>query len=232
MRFYCSESENSRLIVDRFKETCDASGLIFLSGPRGSDFYPLVREYVLGSNWSEDSLIVCSYTSLSEGILGDIAALLKRKMPKVILVRLPRNLDEIEEKELIQFLENPAFSSAKWILAIEDLDPYEQENPYSDLLVEKAKEAMFVLPALTKRHADLAKFAVSALHEAENKTRGSKDFGFSDDAIELMLKYPWPGNYEELSSVMRVIGSSYDPSSPISEELLEQTISMGRTSEM
>ena len=232
MQYYCEQSENSRLIVERFVETCSEANQLFLSGPKGSEFHLLIKEYCNTQAIDTSAVISLEPNVLEESMLGELMVTLSQSAahPEILLIRVDPGLDEISEAKLMKFLNNPAFKDSKFIIILEDYDPFEETNPYSQALSEYSKSSLFVLPPLKTRAADLAQFSLNLLDTLEKKSAVDAPIRLSEGAMELMLEYEWPGNYEELKEVLRTLVSGSKRGGVISRDRLVEVLNHGRKS--
>lgn len=229
MQYYCSQSDNSKLIVERFIQMCEAHEQVFLAGPKGSEFTLLLKEYCGSFNADPSTIINLQITMMEESVVNDVLELLgKREFPSIIAIDARGNFNEITEKRLLRFLDNPSLSNVRYIILMEDFDPFDENNPYTPAITERAKESLFMLPPLKDRLADVAFFTAQLLEEKDSGAV-SVPFRLAKDAIELVLSYDWPGNYEELSHVMGVLTAGGVRNGIISHDRLEETINLSRT---
>ena len=81
------------------------------------------------------------------------------------------------------------------------LDPLVPQGAFRSDLYYQLAACMVRLPALRERVVDLEALARSFL--AESATSEGADFVLAGDAVELLRGEPWPGNLDELRSVLR-----------------------------
>lgn len=230
MRYFCSESNNSKLIVERFIEMCESNEQVFLAGPKGSEFSLLLKEYCASFETDPSVIVTLQVTMMEESTVDEVMEIVgKRQRPSLMVVETRGNLDEISEKRLLRFLDNPSVTNLRYIIILEDFDPFDPNNPYSQAITERAKESLFMVPPLKERLADVSFFAAQILSGADELVPVSQPLKFAKDAIELMLSYPWPGNYEELAGAMRVLAMGGARNGIISHARLEETINLSRT---
>ena len=229
MRYYCSQSDNSKLIVERFIQMCETHDQVFLAGPKGSEFTVLLKEYCGSFDADPNTMINLQITMMEESVMNDVLDLLgKRAYPSIVAVDTRGNFNEVTEKRLLRFLKNPSLSNVRYIVLMEDFDPFDENNPYTPAITELAKESLFMLPPLKDRLADVAYFTAQLLDE-KNPGAAGVPFRLAKDAIELVLSYDWPGNYEELAHVMNVLTTAGARNGIISRDRLEETINLSRT---
>ena len=231
MHYYCDQSENSRLIVDRFIATCDQAEQLFLAGAFGSEFSVLIKEYCHAKQIDPEAVISLQPSMLDESVLGDLMVMLGRSTlrPELLVISVNPHIDLVSENKLLRFLDNPAFNDLKLIVILDGYDPFEDRALYSDVLTERSKGCLFVLPALKNRLADLGHFALNLLRGLEEKLDLEAPLRLSADAVELMLAYDWPGNYEELTEIIRVLAYGSKRGGLISRQRLVEVLNLSRT---
>lgn len=231
MHFFCDQSENTRLIVERFLETCDSTDQLFLAGASGSEYALLVKEYCHAREVDPAAVLSLEPSMLDESVLSDLMVLLSRSTtrPEVLLVRVNPAMNVVMENKLLRFMDNPAFPEAKLIVLMDGFNPFEDGVTYPENLADRCKSALFVVPPLHNRLADLAHFTVELLKSFMTERALDVPVQLSEDAMELLLEYSWPGNYAELSDVLRVLVYGSKRGGVIRREQLETAINLGRT---
>ena len=227
MQFFCKESKNSQRIVEAFKRFSDERAVIFMAGPEGSEFELLQREYLATNPTDIDRVF-----QLEPEAISDVhrEALLKLdpdlQNANGISITVRGSLSDSVEQELIAFADEPPFPGAKiWIC----LPGYEvgSASTLSEDLQAKANHSLFVIPPLKNRHSDIAWFAAQELKDFRKEPMPASPF--SDEAIDLLMSYEWPGNYQELKQVMRVLALKIVPNGEISGDQMEEVIGLART---
>ena len=230
MRYFCSESKNSQLIIGRFIEMCEANEQVFLTGPKGSEFNLLLKEYCASFETDPSVLLTLQVTMMEESTVNEALEIVgKKQRPSIVVIETRGNFDEISEKRLLRFLDNPPIRNMRYIILLEDFDPFDPGSSYSPAIVERAKESLFMVPPLKERLADVSFFATEILGGSDQSIHIAQPLKFAKDAIELMLSYSWPGNYEELAGAMRVLAVGGAKNGIISRARLEETINLSRT---
>jgi hypothetical protein len=214
--------------VEGFQLMCETYPQVFLTGPQGSEFEVLLQEYVTHRSGEEGELVYLSAGILDETLLGDVIGMRPQgKDPTVIALKISSSIDLVSERQLLLFLENPAFKESKYVVCMEDFDPFTSECPYPETLRNRAKDSLFMIPYLNERLADVAHFTRVLMER--NGPRGSERIALTPGAIDLLLTYPWPGNYHELKWTIEVLLAAPPRSRKISRERLEEVLVLGRT---
>lgn len=84
----------------------------------------------------------------------------------------------------------------------EDLIKAVERGDFREDLYHRLNEFIINVPSLNERKEDLLIFSDYFL-ERSNEQLGKQIIGFSDDAVEAMHGYKWPGNLRELSNVIK-----------------------------
>ena len=100
------------------------------------------------------------------------------------------------------------------------------ENKFREDLFFRLAVLEVEIPALSERGSDI-ELLIKELFKKEVQEKG-KELGlehkyFSDDAINLLQKHPWPGNIRELQSVLRKL-AVYSPQPEIGVEDVKKTL--------
>ena len=82
-----------------------------------------------------------------------------------------------------------------------DLAEEVQRGNFRDDLFYRLYVIPINLPSLRDRKSDIP-FLVSYFLEKSNQNNNRQVNGISEEALDLMLKYPWPGNVRELKNIM------------------------------
>lgn len=77
-----------------------------------------------------------------------------------------------------------------------------REKKFREDLFFRLGEFVITLPHLRERVDDIPFFSMRFLREAAGELN-KQIYGISDDALQLLMKYPWPGNVRELKNVIR-----------------------------
>jgi len=83
-----------------------------------------------------------------------------------------------------------------------DLEQMIEDGEFRLDLYHRLNTFQITLPALRDRGEDIRLLIEHFLHKF-NKSLGKEISGVSEDAVELLISYSWPGNIRELQSVLR-----------------------------
>ena len=82
-----------------------------------------------------------------------------------------------------------------------DLEKLVEEGKFREDLFFRLNVATITLPPLRERNGDALTLATSFV-DKYNKKFGRKIKGFTQEAVDIILNYPWKGNIRELNNVM------------------------------
>ncbi|MDO4289408.1 MAG: sigma 54-interacting transcriptional regulator [Eubacterium sp.] len=154
-------------------------------------------------------------------------------------------LDEIGELQpniqvkLLDFLENQRFTSVgglesktvdtRIITATnKDLERLVSENKFREDLFWRINGITQTIPSLKKRKSDILPIAQYYL-DRHNKKYG-KDKLFSNEVIDIMLHYDWPGNVRQLKNAVEYMAVMNMGNLITADKLPEQLLSFAETS--
>jgi len=103
-----------------------------------------------------------------------------------------------------------------------DLKTMVDEGRFREDLFYRFNVFPIILPPLRERKDDIPKLAYHFLRHFCRKT-GKKIKGFSDDAIEILVKHEWPGNVRQLKNVVERLVIMTDRGILNSSDLFEST---------
>jgi len=84
----------------------------------------------------------------------------------------------------------------------EDLKKAVSAGEFREDLYHRINEFAIQVSPLRERHEDLVIFTRHFL-ELANKELGKKVESFSDDVLDIFLRYTWPGNFRELKNIIK-----------------------------
>ncbi len=102
-----------------------------------------------------------------------------------------------------------------------DLKKMVEEGTFRADLFYRLSVFPIYIPPLRERKADIPKLAYHFLRRFCHKT-GKRIEGFSDDALETLVRYEWPGNVRQLKNVIERLVIMADDSTLDSLYLMEQ----------
>jgi len=226
IRNFCPESKNAHTMAAAFHRLCQSHTHVFLAGPAGSDFELWAREYDCARSGGEESLLVLEPGMLEKGRINDLLSLCNRKsLPSAILVEGLDRMRAREQEVLNHHLSDGEPWPTVFFYALPDF-PVDGSVPsgYPEFLAKRAREALFEIPALSRRRCDMAHFVWNLIEEYSQRVGWSKLSAFDDDAIALLVDYGWPGNYTEIKRVIRLLVRTCETGGMVTRDVLENAI--------
>ncbi|MEI8381578.1 MAG: sigma 54-interacting transcriptional regulator, partial [Planctomycetota bacterium] len=124
--------------------------------------------------------------------IGDISA---ETQVKLLRVLQQREFERVGGTQTIQV-------DVRLIAAThQNLERLIAEGKFREDLYYRLNVISVTLPPLRERYEDVLELAVYFLRRAASRA-GRRMTKFEDDAIDLLLRYPWPGNIRELQNVI------------------------------
>ena len=124
--------------------------------------------------------------------IGDISA---ETQVKLLRVLQQREFERVGGTQTIQV-------DVRLIAAThQNLERLIAEGKFREDLYYRLNVISVTLPPLRERYEDVLELAVFFLRRAASRA-GRRIAKFEDDAIDLLLRYPWPGNIRELQNVI------------------------------
>jgi two-component system, NtrC family, response regulator HydG len=96
-----------------------------------------------------------------------------------------------------------------------------QDRTFRDDLYHRLNEVSLYIPPLRERTIDLPELAGFFLKATASQT-GKPDYNLSDEALEIMMTYHWPGNIRELKNMLKKACLLAGDDSIITEALLPE----------
>jgi two-component system NtrC family response regulator len=120
------------------------------------------------------------------------------ELPLELQVKMLRFLQEREVERLGGLAPIPI--TARVLAATnQDLEAYVEKGAFREDLYYRLNVVTISIPPLRERRDDIILLANAKLHQY-NKDFRKKIKGFTQEAIEAMIHYPWPGNIRELQN--------------------------------
>lgn len=124
--------------------------------------------------------------------IGHLGLDIQTKLLKVVEEKVVRRLSELQDRKI----------NVRIIAATNrDLESAKAQGLFREDLYHRLNVIRFDLPPLRERREDIELLAHFFLKKYSKKF-GKNITGFTDDAIEAMMKYSWPGNIRELSNII------------------------------
>jgi len=181
------KSERSSLpfkIIQIEKESKEAQIQKIFGSESGSSTFTLEKEKGILEEMGSGTLLIKNIDNLDLKLQEELATTLKEKEIK----KEGRNISQPFNARII----SSTSSNPKELAA---------SGKLSNSLVGLIGEAFLEIPPLRERSTDIPLFA-SYFLEKFNLKYNKEIKGFSKDCLEILSGYPWPGNVEELKSLV------------------------------
>jgi len=120
------------------------------------------------------------------------------RSPRAVVIREAGNLSEQVQLRLLAELDR---GGVFWVFeTAQDLEGMVQDGVFLPPLYRRLNSSRVVLPPLRFAGEGLREEAARILSDL--KRRYGREIEFSDEALDRILSYDWPGNYEELLHVL------------------------------
>ena len=225
------KSDKLRLFLNRVERVLDIDSTVLITGESGTGKDLVAKALHFQGNRKDENFIVVNCAAIPESLLeselfgyekGTFTGADKRKVGKIQLAhRGTLFLDEIAEMDIqIQ---------AKILRIVEDMEvtPLGSNNPIkidvrivaatNKSLEEEVKAGRFredlfyrlnvinlEIPPLRERKGDI-RILLNYFLQKYNKKLNKNIIGFSEDAIDILEKYKFPGNVRELENLVEML---------------------------
>ncbi|WP_404424834.1 sigma-54-dependent transcriptional regulator [Nibricoccus sp. IMCC34717] len=123
------------------------------------------------------------------------------------------------QKEFVTVLRNTAHTFRLIATTTEDLETLTDEGKFNDDLFYRVAALPVVLPPLRERPEDIPELIHYFTSKTANPFFDSTMIEFTDDALDVLRAYHWPGNVTELHQVVSKIAASSEQRVITSEHL-------------
>ncbi len=201
--YYSDISPNSQYFLQRLWIASQAYNHIFITTPVGSDVELVLRQLEDWKNGETDSIQLHEIEDLIAGENPDLGGGEDEGRSFFLGVH---GYGRVSVQDQSKWVEHLAGIPEHWVvvhfvpeMAVQDLN--KAVNHEIAALAEEAN-TLRLLP-LKERLPDLAAYAVRYLDQFAGMEGIEGPYGFSEDAVALMLGYEWPGNFAELVGAIR-----------------------------
>ncbi len=204
LRFLRAGTPESRQWVQLLWEASQKRGAIFVCGERGWEMDPMAAEL---AGWNDSDGGTVSFDFDAKDLLGNHARAVinrfagKDRYSRVLIGRGIDKLDRGQQRTLAELLSRedsylrqggsltPVFPTDGEQLAVAEI--VMEEN-----LLEQVFGNLVRVPPLRGRYRDIASYLTGPLPDPT-----AQGLRLSPEAAAFLLRYDWPGNYEELLEV-------------------------------
>lgn len=143
----------------------------------------------------------------------------------VIFFQHLEEVPESRQRELISLIEETGLSRRLWLIFACDTQEGETLNPFARTLSMKLGPMSLHLPTLRSRKDEIPGLASLYLGNL-NMELGKQVSGFESGALEMLVRYDWPGNYTQFKQVLHEItvltSGPYISSAVLAETLAQE----------
>ncbi len=220
-------SAKFKKFLQQVKKLSTVRSPVLLQGEVGTG-KSTVAELLHASTPSPDGQLVridCSLSdeaSLREGLLGQSGAggtWVKQAKGGTLFLHHLQCLPLPMQKELVSVLRATSAGFRLVCTTTEDLEKLTDEGTFHDELFYRVASLPVVIPSLHDRKDDIPALVKHFAVKATNPNFDASQIEFTDDAIEVLQAYHWPGNITELNQVVSKLASTAEGRVITSQEL-------------
>ncbi len=214
-RHLMGRSRATRLLVRDIWEHRDFRYAILVTGESGSEFELVAREIQSAGSFEEAMPIYLAPEDVSEERLADLNTQAMLAEGDSSLVFLPdiQELDALGRSALREFLESIRRSSHRKHLrlvlgaALDKVDGDSDAGPSSLETLMLLCEARLDIPPLRERQVEIPALARQILYSITTVHPFLRVRSIETRALEMLQRYLWKGNFEQLVNVLRIAAS-------------------------
>jgi DNA-binding NtrC family response regulator len=220
-------SAKFKKLIQQVKKLSTVRSPVLLQGEVGTG-KSTIAEILHASNPSPDGQLVRIDCSLSdednfrEGLLGTSGAggtWIKQAKGGTLFLHHLQCLPLPMQKELVSVLRATSSGFRLVCTTTEDLEKLMDEGKFHDELFYRVAALPVALPSLSDRTDDIPALVKHFVAKTTNPNFDISQVEFTDDAIEVLQAYHWPGNLTELNQVVSKIASTAESRVVTSQEL-------------
>ncbi|HEY9248351.1 MAG TPA: response regulator [Rariglobus sp.] len=220
-------SAANKRLVQQVKKLVTVRTPVLLQGESGTGRTTVAEILHAGSASPESPLvrIDCGLSSAGdfrEGLLGHNGtggAWVEKARGGTLLLQNLHKLELPTQQELVGVLRNTAHGFRLICTTTEDLEKLTDEGRFNDELFYRVASLPVVLSPLRDRLADIPLLVKFFLSTASNPAFDANLIEFTEDALNTLQAYHWPGNLSELSQLVTKIAATTTTRVVTSEQL-------------
>lgn len=214
-------------LIAQVKKLATVRTPVLLIGENGTG-KSSVAEILHGATGAAESALVridCSLSSeanFREGLLGqngEGGAWVKQARGGTLFLQHLQCLSQTVQKELVSVLRNTAHGFRLVCTTSDDLEKLVDEGRFHDELFYRVASLPVQMPPLRDRAEDIPLLVKHYLGQAANPLFEANLIEFTDDALNVMAGYHWPGNLTELVQVVSKIAATTETRVITSQQL-------------
>jgi transcriptional regulator of acetoin/glycerol metabolism len=199
------ESSRMQRVRDQVDAAIASQARVVVVGPQGSGCEHVARTIFFGPNVKHDSALVpvdCQLmdAELLQATITNLRAQVETSHDVRLGTLLLLSADELSgdaQQELLGFLSLPSVEFTIISTARRSLLELAREGEFLPDLAHALSTMEIELPALSERPEDIPVLCQAALEEFN--AQGDKQLsGFSEEVLEQLVAYRWPGNVDQL----------------------------------
>ncbi len=204
--FLAGENDVSKKFLQDTWDVVQRSPFLFVTGPVGTEFELILKEV---SEWKHQGELPNQYLSAGQlkkdSVREAIDGLFNDPSQSNVIAVGDVSATSLDEQAfLLQFLRSdidhlPGNGNVTYVFWIDNLKPLNV-----DLQVE-IRGNLVKVPNLTTRLGDLAAYTSRYLKEFSEEQQRPTVPELSPEALNLMLQYPWNGNFSQLVKVLKKV---------------------------
>lgn len=202
-RYFSDISPNSQYFLQRLWIASQAYNHIFISTPIGSDIELVLRQL---EDWRNGRTDLIQLHEVEDLVSREKLELEGGDDEGRLFFLGVHGYSRIGLQDQTRWVEHLAAMPEHWVVihfvpesASQDLSKVVNHEIAG--LVEEGN--LLRLPPLRERLPDLAAYAVRYLEQFARTDGVAEPYGFSEDAVAMILGYEWPGNFSELIGAIR-----------------------------
>ncbi|HTJ79976.1 MAG TPA: response regulator [Rariglobus sp.] len=212
------ESAQNKKLVQQVKKLATVRTPVLLQGESGTGKTTVAEILHAGSAPSDSPLvrIDCALSSAAdfhEGLVGHNGvggAWVQQARGGTLLLQNLQCLALPTQQELVGVLRNTAHGFRLICTTTEDLEKLTDEGRFNDELFYRVASLPVTLSRLSERSEDIPALLKYFLGKAVNPYFDANLIEFTEDAIDTLKAYHWPGNLSELGQVATKIATTTD----------------------
>jgi two-component system, NtrC family, response regulator HydG len=221
------KSPRALKLVQQVKKLASVRTPVLLQGESGTG-KTTIAELLHASNASADTPLVridCALSSESHfhiGLLGENGTggqWVNQARGGTLFLQHLQCLPLPMQKELVSVLRNTAHGFRLICTTSEDLERLTDEGRFHDELFYRVASLPVGLPPLRERKEDIPALVKHFASKATNPLFDSNLIEFTDDALNVLHAYHWPGNLSELQQVVSRIAATTETRIVTSQQL-------------